>query len=533
VTDETSSEAAARSDAAIGAEPGSEQPEPVSEQPAAEPVAVPDDGAEPAAVPEDAAAVPEEGADSVPDESADFVPEPPADDGRPAVPDDDAPEDSSESETVQEPEPVDPLDAMRERIEIPDDALSEQATERQATLIKPVGSLGQLEGVATWFTAAQGHCPPHDFARPRVIVFAGDHGVAAAGVSAYPAEATAQLFAAMLAGGAPVNVLADAAGATIRLVDMAVDADTPGPVSTHKVRRGSGRIDRENALTSEETQQAFDAGVAIADEEIDGGADLLILADLGVANTTPAAVLIAVCLGLEPTAVTGRGSGIDDATWMRKVVVVRNALRRGRNFRYETLELLGCSGGADIAAMTGFLLQASVRRTPVVLDGVVSAAAAMVARDTAYDASSWWFASHKSTEPAHVAALESLGLEPLLNLGIRLGQGTGALVALPLIRAAVRTLGEVSTLAEAGVNNKATPPAPEPRRRPARPARKAAPSASEAPAETPADAEALNKAESDPATPEKPVVPEEPAPPQPPDTSSDVTEATETPEEDH
>jgi nicotinate-nucleotide--dimethylbenzimidazole phosphoribosyltransferase len=341
------------------------------------------------------------------------------------------------------------MDVLRDRIEMPDDAPEDAAAERQATLIKPVGSFGRLEKVAAWFATVQGQNPPHDFARARVVLFAADHGVAAADISTYPAGSTGKLLTAMRDGTAPVNVLADIAGATLRLVDVGVDSDEP---SNDRIRRASGRIDREDALTPEETRAAVDVGVRIADEEVDAGADLLILGDVGVANTAAAAVLIAVCLGSEPTAVTGRGSGIDDAAWMRKVVVVRDALRRGRKHRYEAVDLLSASGGADLAAMTGFLLEAAARRTPVLLDGVVSAAAALVARDTAYDASSWWFAGHCTDEPAHTSALQSLGLEPLLDLGIQLGQGTGGLIALPLIRAAVRTLAEVATRESIGLS---------------------------------------------------------------------------------
>jgi nicotinate-nucleotide--dimethylbenzimidazole phosphoribosyltransferase len=374
---------------------------------------------------------------SEPDVEAEAVPEP-------------------EPEAVPEPEPEpdpdpdpDPMELLRDRIEMPDDEPEEAAAGRQATLIQPAGSFGRLEKVAAWFATVQGQSPPHDFARARVVLFAADHGVAAADISTYPVGSTEKLLAAMRAGTAPVNVLADIAGATLRLVDVGVDGDEP---SADRIRRGSGRIDREDALTPEETQAAIDVGVRIADEEVDAGADLLILGDVGIANTAAAAVLVAVCLGSEPTAVTGRGSGIGDAAWMRKVVVVRDALRRGRKHRYEAADLLSASGGADLAAMTGFLLEASARKTPVLLDGVVSAAAAVVARDVAYDASSWWFASHRTEEPAHIAALESLGMEPLLDLGIQLGQGTGGLIVLPLIRAAVRTLSEVATRNSIGLS---------------------------------------------------------------------------------
>jgi nicotinate-nucleotide--dimethylbenzimidazole phosphoribosyltransferase len=248
-------------------------------------------------------------------------------------------------------------------------------------------------------------------------------------------------------GSATISVLADIAGATIRLVDMAIDADDfPGDVSAHKVRRSSNRIDREDALTIEQTREAFTAGVQIADEEVDAGADLLTVGDLGVGNTTSAAVLIGASLNLEPSAVTGRGSGIDDFGWMRKVEIVRDALRRARPHRYDSIELLAVAGGADLAAMTGFLVEAAVRRTPVLLDGVVSLAAAMLARDTVYDSASWWYASHRCAEPAHKSAVQSLGLSPVLDLEMAPSQGIGALTALPLIRAAIRTLGETALL---------------------------------------------------------------------------------------
>jgi nicotinate-nucleotide--dimethylbenzimidazole phosphoribosyltransferase len=341
------------------------------------------------------------------------------------------------------------LDALAALVDHPDDAAAQAARARQARLIKPPGALGRLEELSVWVAAAQGRCPPRDFARPRVVVFAGDHGVARAGVSAYPPEVTGQLLAAFLGGGAAASVLADLAGATVRVLDLAVDADTPAELITYKVRRGSGSIDREDALTAAEAAQAFAAGVAVADEEVDGGADLLIPADLGVGNTTPAAVLIAAVADAEPVQVIGRGSGIDDAGWMRKIVAIRDALRRARPVVADPLGLLAAVGSADLAAASGFLVQAAVRRTPVILDGVVGGAAAMVAREVAPDASRWWLAGHRSAEPAHRIALERLGLEPLLDLGIRLGEGAGALVALPLLRAAVRTLAEMSPFGEA------------------------------------------------------------------------------------
>ncbi len=347
------------------------------------------------------------------------------------------------------------LDALAARIDSPDEAAVEAARARQVLLVKPPGSLGRLEELSAWVAGAQGACPPHDFARARVVLFAGDHGIAAAGVSAYPPEVTAQMVATFLAGGGAVNVLARLAGATVRVVDMAVAADTPAEVAGHKVRRGSGRIDREDALSLAEAERAFAAGLAIADAEIDAGADLLIPGDMGIGNSTPAAVLVAAVTDTEPVQVVGRGSGIDDAAWMRKVAAIRDALRRSRRFVADPIALLAVGGGADIAALAGFLVQAAVRRTPVLLDGVVSVAAALVAREIAPPATQWWLAGHRSPEPAHRLGLDVLGLEPLVDLDMGLGEGTGALVALPVLRAAVRALAEMPTFAEAGVTDRA------------------------------------------------------------------------------
>jgi nicotinate-nucleotide--dimethylbenzimidazole phosphoribosyltransferase len=343
----------------------------------------------------------------------------------------------------------------------PDDLSGQQARLRQAQLTKPAGSLGRLEQVGVWLAACQGHCPPRPLARPRVVVFAGDHGVARHGVSAYPPEVTGQMVANFLTGGAAVNVLAAVAGATVRVADLAVDSPgapddagsaLPAQVTRHKVRRSSGRIDIEDALTQDEVEAAIAAGRAIADEEVDSGADLLIAGDMGIGNTTPAAVLVAALTGAEPVAVVGRGTGVDDAGWMRKAAAIRDALRRGRPVRREPVALLRTVGGADLAAMAGFLAQAAARRTPVLLDGMVVGAAALVAEELAPGARDWWLAGHRSVEPAHTLLLDHLGLEPLLDLGMRLGEGSGALAALPLVLMAGRVLAEMATFADAGVS---------------------------------------------------------------------------------
>jgi nicotinate-nucleotide--dimethylbenzimidazole phosphoribosyltransferase len=345
----------------------------------------------------------------------------------------------------------------------PNQQAHRDAMARHEQLTKPVGSLGRLEELGAWATACQGTCPPHPFLRPKVVVFAGDHGVAAHGVSAYPSEVTQQMVGNFLSGGAAVNVLAAAAGASVRVVDLAVDCDpaaVEAVVTRHKVRRGSGTIHLQDALTDAEVTQALSAGVAIADEEIDRGADLLIAGDMGIGNTTPAAVLVAALTGAEPVAVVGRGTGIDDAGWMRKTAAIRDALRRARPIVDDPVALMRTAGGADIAAMAAFLAQAALRRTPVILDGVVVGAAAMLAEELAPGARRWWVAGHRSVEPAHALALEHLELEPILELGMRLGEGSGAVVALPLVQMAVRVLAEMATFADAGVSGPVGAPLP-------------------------------------------------------------------------
>jgi len=335
----------------------------------------------------------------------------------------------------------------------PDTEVAAAARARQDRLTKPPGSLGRLEDLSVWVASCQGVCPPRQFARPRVVVFAGDHGVTSAGVSAYPAEVTAQMVANFDAGGAAINVLAEAAGASVRVVDIAVDAVEPlsPSIGAHKVRRGSGNIAVEDALSADETATAIQAGRQIADEEVDSGADLLIAGDMGIGNTTAATTLIASLTNSEPVAVVGRGTGIDDAGWARKTAAIRDALYRARGLSADPVGLLRVCGGADLAAMAGFCAQAAVRRTPVLLDGVVVTAAALVADRLAPGARQWWQAGHRSTEPAHALALRQLGLEPIIDMRMRLGEGTGAAVALPVVRAAVATLASMATFDEAGV----------------------------------------------------------------------------------
>jgi nicotinate-nucleotide--dimethylbenzimidazole phosphoribosyltransferase len=325
----------------------------------------------------------------------------------------------------------------------PDEPARAAAVQRHATLAKPVASLGRLEDLGAWIAACQGQSPPRPFARPRVIIFAADHGIAARGVSAYPPEVTAHRVTALLTGGGVTNALAQVAGAGLRVIDVGVDTDTPD--TGHKVRRGSGLIDVEDALTESEVEAALRTGMEVADAEVDGGADLLVAGDLGVGVSTPSATLVAALTDTEPVAVVGRGSGIDDAAWMRKAAAIRDALRRARPVVTNPVALLRTAGGADLAAIAGFLAQAAVRRTPVVLDGLTTGAAALVAEELAPGARSWWVAAHRCAEPAHDLVLKHLALSPILDLGIRLGEGAGATTALPLLTMAARLLTDVAT----------------------------------------------------------------------------------------
>lgn len=344
----------------------------------------------------------------------------------------------------------------------PDQDALRAALARQDQLTKPTGSLGRLEEVSAWLASVTGSCPPPAITHPNLVIFAGDHGVArTAGTSAYPPEVTAQMVANLVAGGAAANVLARAHGVRVQVVDVSVDVDwedfphaVPPQVYAQRIRRGCGSIDREDAMTLEQSRAALALGARIARELTDSGADMLIAGDMGIGNTTPAAAIVGLLTGSEPAQVVGRGTGIDDLTWMRKLGAVRDAMRRGRPHLGDPVALLATAGSPDLGAATGFLLGAAAAGTPVLLDGVISAACALVGQRISHRAPAWWLATHRSTEPAATLALARLGMEPLLDLGMRLGEGTGALLALPVVTAAGDLLREMATFADAGVSDR-------------------------------------------------------------------------------
>ncbi|MFD7610225.1 nicotinate-nucleotide--dimethylbenzimidazole phosphoribosyltransferase [Streptomyces sp. NPDC059828] len=339
------------------------------------------------------------------------------------------------------------LDDFSDLIERPDSGVRRDAEERRERLVVRPGALGRLDELGEWLAAAQGAVPVRPVERPKAVLFAGDHGVAELGVSGRPAGSAYTLVRAVLDGASPVAVLARRMDVPVRVVDAGLDCDPellPAEVVRHRVRRGSGRIDIEDALTRDEAERAVRLGMAVADEEADSGTDLVVLGDLSVGGTTPASTLVAALCGTDASVVTGRGGvAIDDLTWMRKCAAIRDALRRARPVLGDQLELLATVGGADLAAITGFLLQAAVRRLPVILDGVVSAACALVAQRAAFRAPDWWLAGQVSGEPAQGKALDRMALHPLLDQGVTVGEGTGAMLALPFVQASAALAAEL------------------------------------------------------------------------------------------
>jgi nicotinate-nucleotide--dimethylbenzimidazole phosphoribosyltransferase len=337
-----------------------------------------------------------------------------------------------------------------------DAAAMAAARDLQARLTKPAGSLGTLEDLSVRLAGLAGSCPPPIPGSATVAVFAGDHGVHAQGVTPWPQEVTAQMVANFVSGGAVVNAFARQAGADVMVIDVGVAIPLHGGATLldANVRRGTRDMTAEPALTREEALAAVEVGVGVADALVAAGADCLLTGDMGIANTTPAAALIAVFTGAGPAAVTGRGTGIDDATYARKIEVVTAALERHAPDKADPLGVLAAVGGLEHAALTGFILGAAARRKPVILDGVIAASAALAAAAFAPDAVTAMVAGHRSAEPGATVALAHLGLTPLIDLGMRLGEGTGAVLALPLVASAVRVLHEVATFDSAGVSEK-------------------------------------------------------------------------------
>ncbi|HVB76254.1 MAG TPA: nicotinate-nucleotide--dimethylbenzimidazole phosphoribosyltransferase [Candidatus Nitrosotalea sp.] len=334
-----------------------------------------------------------------------------------------------------------------------DHSAMEAARTRQATLTKPAGSLGRLEALSVQLAGICGRIDP-ELKHRVVFTLAADHGVSSEGVSAYPREVTGQMVANFLAGGAAINVLAAQMGARVVVADLGVECDiAPHPqLADCKVRRGTDSITQGPAMTPEDAAMAVEHGRRLVRAELERGLDVVLTGDMGIGNTTASAALVCALTGADPDQVVGRGTGVDDAGLARKREAVRRALEVNRFRLDEPMAALAALGGLEIAGLVGVILQAAQERRPILVDGFISAAAALVAVAINPGAGNFLIASHRSQELGHQVALDRLGLVPLLDLELRLGEGTGAVLALPLLEAAVRTLNQMATFSQAGVS---------------------------------------------------------------------------------
>jgi nicotinate-nucleotide--dimethylbenzimidazole phosphoribosyltransferase len=347
------------------------------------------------------------------------------------------------------------LDTLLSTIQPLDESAMHSARARQDTLTKPRGSLGRLEELSIQLAGMRAD-PLPSVERKAVIVMAADHGVASEGVSAYPAEVTAQMVLNFLRGGAAINSLARQAGARVSVVDIGVASEfgsVPGLIQ-RKVMCGTRSLAQGPAMTRQEAEQALQVGVDVLNEEAARGLDLVATGDMGIGNTTPSSAIAAVMTGLPVAQVVGRGTGIDDQGLQRKVKVIEQALSVNRPDATDTLDVLHKVGGLEIAGLAGVMIAAVARRIPIVVDGFISTAAAMIAAGLAPGARHYMISAHQSVEIGHRAMLSHLGLEPLLDLDLRLGEGTGAALAFHLVEASTRILREMATFGEAGVSDK-------------------------------------------------------------------------------
>ncbi len=338
-----------------------------------------------------------------------------------------------------------------------------QAEARQLQLTKPPGSLGRLEEIACRLCAIQQTLQLRA-ARRRIVVFAADHGVAAEGVSAYPQEVTAQMVANFCAGGAAINALARVAGAELLVIDIGVRGDIQGEIveagegsvnfRSQRVRPGTRNIAREAALTETEMQAALRVGIDLASEAARAGVTLIGLGDMGIGNTTAASAITAALTGMLPAQVTGRGTGADDATFARKIKMVEQALALNQPQADDALDVLRKVGGLEIAGLCGLCLGAAAARIAIITDGFIATSGAALAVRLCPPVSDYIFAAHLSPEPGHRALLDLIGKRPILDLNMRLGEGTGAALAMSIIGAAVAAFTEMATFDSAGVSDK-------------------------------------------------------------------------------
>ena len=344
------------------------------------------------------------------------------------------------------------IDQTLAKIIPPDQSAMDGARARQDTLTKPQGSLGRLEELSITL-AGIFRDPIPKINRKAVILAAGDHGVVAEGVSAYPQEVTPAMVGNFLAGGAAINVLARHVGASIVVLDAGVAADLPDDPAMRavKIGRGTANMAIGPAMSGEDAIKCIEAGIAAADEQIAQGADLIAFGDMGIGNTTPSSAITAVVTGADPSVTTGRGTGLDDPALAHKLEVVRRSIEVNKPDPKDGLDLLAKVGGFEIGMLAGAMLGTAAAHRPAVVDGFISGAAALIAWTLAPTLSHYLIASHQSVEPGHRIGMETMGLTPLLDMGMRLGEGSGATLAMPIIEAAAKCLAEMATFADAGV----------------------------------------------------------------------------------
>ena len=346
------------------------------------------------------------------------------------------------------------LSATLASIQPLDGAAMDSASTRQAQLTKPAGALGVLESVSVSLAGIHGSCPPPVPEELVVAVFAGDHGVVDSGVTPWPQEVTAGMVENLRAGGAAVNVLAAEAGGSVVVVDVGVAGEVreDDVVWVRKIRPGTADLSTGPAMSRQEALDAIAVGIRVARELVAQGYDTLATGDMGIGNTTASACLISALTGRPATETTGRGTGIDDTMLAHKTTVVADAVAR-LGQEADPLAVLAAVGGLEHGALVGLILGGASLRVPVVLDGVIAGAAALVAQRLSGDAIAYCFAGHRSAEPGHSAALDQLGLRPLVDLDLRLGEGTGAALAFPLIRASAAVLQRMATFESAGIGS--------------------------------------------------------------------------------
>jgi nicotinate-nucleotide--dimethylbenzimidazole phosphoribosyltransferase len=350
---------------------------------------------------------------------------------------------------------MDKIDQIIASIKPLDEKAMAEAKMRQNNLTKPRGSLGQLESLSIQVAGIKGN------SRPRIIhkvifTLAGDHGVTKEGVSAYPSEVTPQMVYNFLRGGAGINVLARHIGARVLVADLgvALKMEKNQDLIDKKVAMGTQNMTKGPAMSREQAIRSIEAGIELVEDELPKRIDILGTGDMGIGNTTSSSAIVAALTGADVAAVTGRGTGLDDEGWRRKVGIIQKALEINRPNQNDAIDVLSKVGGFEIGGIAGVILAGAKHRIPVVIDGFISGAAALIATSLSPLVIPYLIASHQSVEPGHKIILEHLGLKPLLNLDMRLGEGTGAALGIFLVEASLKILDEMATFADAGVSEK-------------------------------------------------------------------------------